>query len=235
MNFLRKIFGLPPEFTKEQYDRLIAWRALEEPDLDTAVTVGRMVVVDVETSGLDVYNDWLIAIGAVEIVDNRLICGRSFYKVLRQTKVSSDDNIVIHGISGTVQTEGEDPVDALLSFLEYIGKATLIGYNAPFDDVMIRKALKQHLGIRFKGDWIDLAWLAPSLYGDRSIKPRGLDEWLRQYSIVNPLRHNALADAFVTAQLFMILKCVAAEKGFHSPKELIELARSQHLLAKQKL
>ena len=45
----------------------------------------RWVVVDVETSGMDVANDALISIGAVAIVDGRIVPGDIVYPLAKVT------------------------------------------------------------------------------------------------------------------------------------------------------
>jgi DNA polymerase-3 subunit epsilon len=49
--------------------------------------------------------------------------------------------------------------------------------------------------------WVDLAWLAPALLPERALSCKGLDAWLKAFGIANFKRHDALADAFATAQL----------------------------------
>lgn len=234
MKFFKKLLGGGPDLTPEQAGRLKAWRESYEQDNDVTGSLQRAVVVDVETSGLDPFRDRLIAIGAVEVVDSRIVCGRGFYAVLQQQKESTDENIIIHGIGGTAQREGGDPVEVLLSFLEFIGKAPLVGYNAVFDEKMIMKATRQYLGERFERDWLDLAWLAPALLGSQPRRVLTLDEWLKTFAITNPLRHHAYADAYVTAQLLMVLEDRAREKGHTSMNQLIELAQSQEIIHKHR-
>jgi DNA polymerase-3 subunit epsilon len=212
--------------------RMEAWRKLDEPDLDGAHPLMRYVVVDVESSGLNLSSDHLIAIGAVTISDARVVYADRFYSVLRQEKASHDDNILVHHIGGTSQIEGEDPGEVLLRFLEFIGKAPLVGFHSAFDEIMIRKATRHYLGKEFDRTWIDLAWLAPAVVPECGGKPKSLDEWSQMFQIANFLRHDALADALATAQLFLILQSRASETGIGSARGLIDAARQQEWLWK---
>jgi hypothetical protein len=122
---------------KGRYD---AWRRLPDPDLDADHLLSRYVVVDVEASGLDAANDRLISIGAVA-VDRGLIEARNAFEVvLRQDQVSTNDNILIHGIGASAQREGADPAEAMLDFLEFAGKSPLVAFHAFFDETMIGRA-----------------------------------------------------------------------------------------------
>lgn len=213
--------------------RLQQWRVLPEPDAARSHGMQRMVVVDVESSGLDVHRDHLIAIGAVVVDASRIALADCFYAVLRQPVASDDDNILVHGIGGTSQVQGEEPRQALLAFLEFAGKAPLVAYHAPFDEVMLRRAMRRTLGEPFARTWLDLAWLAPALDPQRAKSVRGLDGWTRSFGIANHRRHHALADALATAQLHLALQSIADARGLQRTRDLLETARSQEWIARR--
>jgi len=233
VSFWRRILGISPaRLSEAQRDRLRTWREIPEPDLDLAMPLLRVIVVDVEASGLNLFRDRLIAIGAIGIRDSRIDYADNFHVVLRQQNASEDANILVHGIGGTEQTGGEPPVEALLGFLEFCGKAPLVGYHSPFDEIMLDKAMRRHLGLAFERAWLDLSWLAPALLPERAKACKSLDAWLDAFDIVNLKRHDALADALATAQLLQVLKHHGEEQDLRSAAALIEAARSQEWLVK---
>jgi DNA polymerase III subunit epsilon len=148
--------------------------------------------------------DTLISIGAVAVVNGRIALADSFSVMLQQRESSRKENILIHGISGSAQREGVLPADALLAFLEYLGKSPLVAFHVAFDETMIKRALRQYLGISFKRPWLDLAYVLPALYPDLMRSHRGLDDWSSHFDIRNDDRHNAVADALATAQLLLV-------------------------------
>ena len=89
--WLTRLIGATPAplLDTAQRDKLADWQRRPAVDLDTAHADGRYVVVDVETSGLDMKRDRLIAIGAVAVVEARIDPADSFAAVLRQEVVSS--------------------------------------------------------------------------------------------------------------------------------------------------
>jgi len=214
--------------------RLGNWQALPEPDVESAHSVARLVVVDVESSGLNVYRDRLIAVGAIAIRESRMALGESFRAVLRQEKASDDENILVHRIGGTAQTEGEDPADALLRFLEFAGKSPLLGFHAPFDEIMLRKSMRAYLGENFRRAWLDLAWLAPAILPEEGRRLRTLDDWCAAFGVENARRHDALADAIATGQVFQVLQHHALRIGLRSIGDLIAAARGQEWLARHR-
>lgn len=206
MNWLARLFGRGTALTPAQAARLAAWKALPPPDPNAPIEASRYVVVDVETSGLNMVKDRLIAIGAVAVDKGRVRLADSMEIVLQQSRASGRDNILIHGIGGTAQTEGVPPAEALLAFLEYLGKSPLLAFHVAFDRTMIDRALKTCLGLRFNHAWVDLAYLAPALYPELARSHRSLDQWMARFGIGNYARHSALADALSTAELMLILR-----------------------------
>jgi DNA polymerase-3 subunit epsilon len=125
--------------------------------------------------------------------------------VLQQEMVSDKDNILVHGIGGQVQRQGVPPVEALLTFLEYVGTSPLVAFHTGFDQTMIGRAIRTHLGLRLNHPWADLAYVAPALFPRLSASHRSLDHWMAHFCIGNYARHSALADALATAELLLAL------------------------------
>ena len=180
-----------------QKRRLKAWRSLKEAGDDT-----RIVVLDVETTGLDLGHDRLISIGAVAVKGGRIALGENFSVVIRQKDASSHDNILVHGITGDAQRRGQPPADALLDFLEYLGNSPLAAFHVAFDETMIRRAMKEYLGLSFRHRWLDLAHALPSLFPESNL--RALDDWVAHFAMEVEQRHDALSDALATAELLLV-------------------------------
>lgn len=228
MNWLSRVFGtVSPILAPEEAGRLEAWQAQAAPSLEQPLSEGRYVVVDVETSGLNLAKDRLIAIGAVAVKDGKIDLGDSFEIILQQKAVSEKENILIHGIGGTAQSSGVPPVEALLRFLEYLGKSPLIAFHVTFDETMIKRALKEFLGVEFKHPWVDLAYIAPALHPDLARRYRALDDWMGYFRINNYARHSALADALSTAQLLQVLAGKAMKKGARHLADLQHMEKAQ--------
>lgn len=183
----------------------------------------RWVVVDVETSGLEMKSDVLLAIGAVAVVDGRIVLSDSLDVVLRQEQASSSQNILIHGISGQAQRSGMAPRQACAAFLDFVGTAPLVAYHAAFDRAFLARAIKHYLNLPITNPWLDLAELAPAL--DSSCEGHALDDWLKHYRIHNLARHSAVGDALATAELLLRLLPRAKDKDFASLQSAASGAR----------
>lgn len=227
MSFLDRLLNRGPTLAPALVQRLTDWRARPEVDTGVEFDDARYVVVDVESTGLDLNRDRLIAIGAVAVETGRIVLTDSFETVLRQEKVSAKDNILIHGIGGEQQREGLPPAEALLGFLDYLGKSPLVAFHVTFDETMIKRAMRHFLGLDFKHPWLDLAYVMPGLLPEYARKYRALDDWSGHFEIANYARHSALADALATAQLLQCALKLAPTRKAGSYKGLQDLEKAQ--------
>jgi DNA polymerase-3 subunit epsilon len=216
--------------TAEHQARLESLKLKISTNCKAELANGRIVVVDVETTGLSLANDHLIAIGAVAINNGRIAFADSFEVVLRQEVESAKANILVHGIGGSAQRAGLPPEEALLEFLDYLDGAPLFAFHVAFDETMLRKACRRFLGSEFRHTWVDLAYLLPELFPDYAKKYNALDDWLAHFSIGNNARHNALADALATAQLGLIALRAARERRATDFKSLQGMEKAQRWL-----
>jgi len=208
------------------------WRKVFARGAAAPAAVGRWVVVDTETTGLDVARDTLIAIGGVAVDADGVLPGDSFEVVLRNDDGSDHDNILVHGIGRHAQHTGAPPAEALAAFAAWVGDAEFAGYHTDFDRAVLMRAgalAKVPLPER---PWLDLAPLAAALAGDRQRKGGGtLDDWLVAFGIECPVRHNAAADALATAELLLHLRARAAKQGRADFASLVKVAKQQKWLS----
>ena len=172
------------------------------------VNENRWIMLDVETSGLDPQRDRLLAIAAIALrVDwahKRLSVdlGDSFEVVLRQAQVTAaKDNILLHGIGVQRQREGVAPVQALEAFAGFVGDSPLLAFHAAFDQTLIARHMKQHLGRGLPNAWVDIEQLCAVTH--EKVRARSLDEWMQHFGIVCAVRHQAAADTLAECELLL--------------------------------
>ena len=213
--------GRGPALTHSQLERL---RALREPaELDErSLRQQRFVVLDLETSGLNMRRDQVLSIGAVVIDNGAIDLSQQFECTLQRDGHQASASTLIHGIAPSEVARGVDPAEALLDFMEFVGSSPLLAFHAEFDQRMLARALKQHLGYRLQHNFFDVAEIAPLLCPQSRIRQGGLDEWVAEFGLQVHQRHNASADALVTAELALMLFSKARRQGIDS---LVELER----------
>ena len=207
------------------------WRKVFARDAAAPADVGRWVVVDTETTGLDVARDTLLAIGGVAVDAEGVLPGDSFEVVLRNAEGSDHDNILVHGIGRHAQRTGVPPADGLAAFAHWVGDAQFAGYHTDFDRAVLMRAAALAKVPLPERPWLDVAPLAAALAPDRMKKGGGtLDDWLVAFGIECPVRHNAAADAFATAELLLHMRARAARQGRSGFASLLKLTRQQKWL-----
>ena len=231
LSFLSERFRPRPTAVPEHRAALAAWQALPEAALELPHARQRYVVVDVETSGLDMKRDRLIAIGAVAVQGGGIDFADAFQIVLQQREASSTENILIHGIGAGEQRAGVEPAAALLAFLDFVGKSPLVAYHAFFDEAMLAKAMRTHLGVTPSFFWLDLAWVLPELFPDFRRDGRvALDDWLAHFGIENIQRHNAVSDAYATACLLLLAHARGTARGLDHAAAFARLEKARRWL-----
>lgn len=209
--WLRRSPQLPPD-QQLRLEQLPAPAALSERPPGRA----RCVVVDLETSGFDLQNDQLLSIGAVAISDDSIDLADQFECTLQHSDPGLGASVLIHGLSPERLASGSEPVEALLAFLEWLGDSPLLAFHAGFDRQMLSRALRQTLGYRLQNPFLDVAEMAPLLNPAAGICLGGLDDWLQHFGLQVLERHQASADALVTAELALILFSQARRQGIDS-------------------
>lgn len=204
-----------PALNSEQRARLAA---LAGPAALSEQPAGeqRLVVLDLETSGLNTRRDQVLSIGAVAIHDAAIDFGDQFEMTLQRPVQPLGESVLIHGIAPSQLAHGADPAEALLAFLEYLGPSPLLAFHAGFDQLMLARALRQSLGYRLQHRFLDVAEIAPLLFPE-CLPPRaGLDDWSARFGLQAHQRHHASADALVTAELALLLFHHARRQGIDS-------------------
>lgn len=170
-----------------------------------AVDPTRWIMLDVETSGLDMSKDRLLAIAAIAMqVDWQagtlsVELSDSFEVVIRQDEVSNKDNILLHGIGAQSQRDGLEPNLAMQCFADYVGSAPLMAFHAAFDQRMINRFARQHLGQDLPNPWVDVDHLCAVTY--EKVRARALDDWMTHFGIHCAVRHQAAADTLAECEL----------------------------------
>jgi len=185
----------------------------------------RWVVLDLETTGLNLSKDRVLSIGAVVIEDGAIDLSQQFECTLCQPGHRAGASTLIHGIAPSAVAAGRDPAEALLAFMEFVDDSPLLAFHAPFDQHMLERALRETLGYRLRHPFLDVAVLAPLLCPDAP-PYKGLDEWLGHFQLQASERHHASADALATAELALILFSKARRQGLDSLAELQRRAQS---------
>jgi DNA polymerase-3 subunit epsilon len=205
---------------------------LDRPGLDQPLALARFVALDLETTGPRMLVDRIISIGAVAVTAGHVHHDDAFEAVLRQERSSEVSNILVHQIGGQQQLAGVDPVDALVRCLEFISDARVVAFRAEFDQTVFKREVRERLGLWAWPRFLDLAALLPAVFP--GTENDSLDDWVRHFGLSPIRRHSAIADAYATAQLFMIMLQAAARSGIETARDLRDAEKAQRWLGRRR-
>jgi len=168
----------------------------------------RQIVLDTETTGLEVSQGHrIIEIGCVELQGRRLT-GRHFHQYINPERDIDAGAIEVHGITNTFLAD--KPVFAAIAeqFLAFVDGAELIIHNAPFDvgfiDGELRRLNSDHALLAARCEITDTLVMARSRHpGQRN----SLDALCQRYMVDNSSRelHGALLDAEILADVYLAM------------------------------
>jgi len=175
------------------------------------------VALDCETTGLDTRRDEIVAIAAVRIRGNRILCSERLELLVRpDRRAVSADSVRVHRLRERDVAEGIAPDEAMHRLLRFIGSRPLVGYYLEFDVAMIDRVLFPLLGMGLPQPKIEVSALYYNHKNrQRPAHERGGDIDLRFATLMSDLglpqrpAHDALNDAVMAALAFMKLKALA--------------------------
>ncbi len=174
----------------------------------------RFVVFDTETTGLDIFNDRILSIGAIGVSNNTIDVADSFEIYLKQEKFKAE-TVKIHGILKEGKLTKHSEAEAVEDFINFIENAVLVAHHAAFDIEMINAALKRLELPKLKNKIIDTGILYKKLEGKKD-SHFNLDVLCEEFIIPKHDRHTAAGDAFITALLFLkIVSTLKKERNLH--------------------
>lgn len=162
------------------------------------VTNNDFVVIDIETSGLEIAKDVILSIGAIKLdADGEL---RSFYKLIkRQVEITPHVQKLTGITTENLIADGECIDKVLDDFKTFIGTRTVIGYNLDFDFNFIQKEIKDNSLEVLSNAKLDILRIIRRR--DRFLDNYRLETVLNKYGITNDNPHNSLEDAMATWKL----------------------------------
>ena len=167
----------------------------------------RQIVLDTETTGLEVaLGHRIIEVAAVEIV-NRRLTGNHFHRYINPERDIDSGALEVHGLTAEFLQDKPKFSDVVAEFVEFVRGAELIIHNASFDVGF----LNQELGL------LDLqsvdqhcAPITDTLRMARELHPgkrNSLDALCERYQVDNSARtrHGALLDAELLAEVYLAM------------------------------
>ncbi len=184
-------------------------------------------VFDTETTGLDpAGGDEIIQIGAVRIVNRRLLRQEHFDQLIDPGRPLAAGSVRVHGITPAMLA-GAPPLERVLPvFRAFVADTVLVAHNAAFD-LRFLELKEAATGVRFDRPVLDTFLLSGVLFPHEDA--HGLDTLAGRLGVRVVGRHTALGDAVATGEIFLRMLDLLAGRGIQTLREAREASeRTYH-------
>ena len=215
------------ESRPEYYDfDLFAWSEKSHGLEDRLLSELTFTVFDTETTGLNPsQGDEIIQIGATRIVNGKLLRSESFEQLIDPQRPLAPESAKIHGITSEM-LRGQPTIDKVLpAFHAFAADTVLIAHNAAFD-MRFLQLKEEQTGLRFDQPVMDTLLLSAVIHPNQ--ESHRLEAIADRLGLTIVGRHTALGDAIVTAEVFLKLVPLLAEKGIRTLREAREAAEKSY-------
>lgn len=158
------------------------------------------VVFDLETTGLNEISDNIIEIGALKVVDGKVV--DRFMEFLKPEQPISPLITGITGITNEMVADAKPTKEIIDRFMEFCGDDVLVGHNVMFDYKFMKRYAKM-FGHSFEKSGIDTLKIARKVLKD--LESKSLESLCNYYHIENKAAHRAYHDALATAKVYHYL------------------------------
>jgi DNA polymerase-3 subunit epsilon len=181
---------------------------------DCKLTELSYTVFDTETTGLDpAGGDEIIQVGAIRIVNGKLLQQESFDQLVDPKRPIPKETIPIHGIHPEM-VEGQPVIEEVLpAFHAFVGDTVLVAHNAAFD-MRCLQVKESATGMKFDQPVLDTLLLSAVTHPNK--ESHALEAIAKRFNIDIHGRHTALGDAMATAEVFLKLIDLLAEQDIHT-------------------
>jgi len=204
------------------------FRMEEAPEniLDTPIKQLTYTVFDTETTGLrPEEGDEIVAIGAVRIVNQRIVFQDFFEALVNPKRDIPLESYKIHGINYEMVREKPGIETVLPRFSQFAGDTILVGHNLAFDLKMF-KVKEKATGVRVTNPVLDTLLLSALLHPVH--QQHAMENIARRLGVDILGRHTALGDAIATAEIFLKLLPILNSNGILTLKDAIAASRKSY-------
>jgi len=183
-------------------------------------------VFDTETTGLDPRGgDEIISIGAVRIVNQRILQADRFDQLVDPQRDVPWESVKVHGIQPGMLVGQPRITKVLPDFHRFVQDTILVGHNIAFDMAMLEVKQAQ-TGVVFDNAMLDTMLLSTVIHP--SHKDHSMEKIAERLGVEIAGRHTAVGDAVATAELFIKILPLLKAMGIQTLGEAINASRKSY-------
>lgn len=218
------------------------FRKKDRDKLDSLILHTEFTVVDTELTGLNLLKDRVIAIGCIKMKGKTIKVGEIFYRTVNPNSGLKRDSIMIHELTPSELEVCPDITPIVKEFLSFVKDSIVVGHFVSVDIDFLRKEIYKKLKKKYEPLAVDTLvlyrWLIrKGVLPDAFSKNVSLREVSLSLNIEQEKVHNAISDAYVTAQIFQRILVYLTELKINTLKQLLYIGSpdaSGYIDAKEK-
>jgi DNA polymerase-3 subunit epsilon len=188
-------------------------------------------VFDTETTGVEPSaGDKIISIGAVRIVNGRLLKSEVYEQLVDPQRTVPRESVRIHGIESRALAGQPVLREILPGFHRFCEDTVLVAHNAAFDMRFLELA-EGDSGVRFTQPVLDTLLLSAVVHPE--LEDHGIEAIAERLGIAVVGRHTALGDALMTSEIFLKLVPLLAERGIATLGQALDASRETYYVRLQ--
>ena len=156
------------------------------------------IVLDVETTGLDVYKERMIEFAAVKLVGKKIV--DRFETLINPEQPIRYSSYLIHNISQEMVVDAPKLAEVMPKILDFIGEDIIVAHNVIFDFNFLNHASKMLYNKEITNKTIDSQALYREVFPDEI--SHGLESLMNRMNVKYSTRHRAMADTEGLAKSF---------------------------------
>lgn len=176
-----------------------------DADIDT------FVAFDLETTGVNASYDSIVEIGAIKVVDGRIVDSEEFtfqelVKPLDHKKISPEAKAK-SGLTDEEVNAARPIREVFPDFVKFAGNSVLLGFNCMGFDSKFMVRAGRYSNLIIENKYFDVMHYATQFSEKLALGRKfSLEDLSNRLNVTNPRAHRALADAITTAKVFLELR-----------------------------
>ncbi|MCR9156213.1 MAG: exonuclease domain-containing protein [Rhodobacteraceae bacterium] len=181
-------------------------------------------VFDTETTGLLPHKDDVVQLGAVRVLNGRIIDGEQINQLVDPGRPIPPASTKVHKVTDAMVRGQPNILTVAKRFHDFSRDAVVVAHNAPFDMAFLHRQAKE-TGVTWDHPILDTVLLSAVLFG--ASERHTLDALCDRLSVTIPieLRHTALGDARATAEVLVKMLPMLEARGLTTFGQVIEETR----------
>lgn len=173
------------------------------------------VVFDSETTGLDPDRDKVVQLGAVRVVNGRIVPAEVFDTLVNPGMPIPPGSTKVHRVTDAMVADAPPFATVCTAFHGFARGAVIVAHNAPFDMAFLHRE-RASSGASFDHPVLDTVHLSAVVFGGS--EDHTLDALCKRLDIDIPAdqRHTAMGDAVATAAVLCALIPILEARGLRT-------------------